>query len=90
VGLQQLIVNRIMDRLADALLALDSTQGRADKRLDNFHVIDTRNTLIPANPADIGNSNDWLNEIHPNFDGYRKIADKLSAGINSVLLRGVQ
>jgi hypothetical protein len=86
IGLQQRIVNRVMDALAQALLDLDSAHGTPDKRLPAFHVIDTRNTLVQANPSEIGNSNDWLNEIHPNHDGYRKIADKLSAGINAVLL----
>lgn len=86
VGLRQLIVNRLMDRLAEALLEMDCVQGKPGKQLHNFHVIDTRNTLVPANPADIGNSNDWLNEIHPNHEGYRKIADRLCASANEVLL----
>jgi hypothetical protein len=76
IGLQQRIVNRVMDALAQALLALDSVHGDPDKRLPAFHVIDTRNTLVQANPS----------EIHPNHDGYRKIADKLSAEINAVML----
>ncbi|MBT9609545.1 MAG: hypothetical protein IV110_05835 [Aquabacterium sp.] len=86
IALQQRIVNRVMDALAEALLSLDSERGDPAKRLPAFHVIDTRNTLVQANPTEVGNSNDWLNEIHPNHDGYRKIADKLSAGINAVLL----
>jgi hypothetical protein len=49
-------------------------------------VVDTRNTLVRANPTERGNSNDWINEIHPNLGGYRKIAARLSARINAVLL----
>lgn len=85
IALQQRIVNRVMDALAEALLSLDSQRGQPDKRLPAFHVVDTRNTLVQANPTEVGNSNDWLNEIHPNHDGYRKIANKLSAAINAVL-----
>jgi hypothetical protein len=86
IGLQQRIVNRVMDALAQALLALDSVHGDPDKSLPAFHVIDTRNTLVQANPSEIGNSNDWLNEIHPNHDGYRKVAERLSTEINAVML----
>jgi hypothetical protein len=86
IALQQRIVNRVMDALAQALLDLDSVHGDPDKSLPAFHVIDTRNTLVQANPSEIGNSNDWLNEIHPNHDGYRKVADRLSTAINAVML----
>jgi lysophospholipase L1-like esterase len=44
-----------------------------------------RNTLVPANATEVCNSNDWLNEIHPNLDGYRKIANRLSERIDQVL-----
>jgi len=86
IALQQLIVNRVMDALAETLLSLDSNKGPAATRLPAFHVIDTRHTLVQANPTEVGNSNDWLNEIHPNMDGYRKIAERLSTAINDVLL----
>jgi lysophospholipase L1-like esterase len=33
----------------------------------------------------MGNSNDWLNEIHPNHRGYRKLAAKISGKISSIL-----
>jgi lysophospholipase L1-like esterase len=86
IVLQQQIVNLLMDKLADTLLSMDARQGSAATRLPAFHVIDTRNTLIAANPTEIGNSNDWLNEIHPNMDGYRKIAARLSMAVNEILL----
>lgn len=85
VVLQQRIANALTDRLAEALLALDSVQGQPGVRLPAFHVLDTRNTLVPANPTDIGSSNDWLNEIHPTLDGYRKIAARISAAVNANL-----
>ncbi len=82
--LQQGIVCYLMDKLAEALLALDSASGTMSA-LPNFHVVDTRNTLIMANPVDVGVSHDWLNEIHPSHSGYRKIAAKLSERLNAVL-----
>jgi|KBSMisStaDraftv2_1062788.scaffolds.fasta_scaffold110578_2 lysophospholipase L1-like esterase len=87
IGLQQRIADLLTDGLADALLVLDSDSGAVGKALPAFHVIDTRNTLVRANPTEGGNSNDWINEIHPNLGGYRKIAARLSAKINEVLLR---
>jgi hypothetical protein len=86
IGLQQGIADLLIDRLAAALLELDAGNTASGKALSGFHVVDTRNTLVRANPADVGNSNDWLNEIHPNLWGYRKIAARLSAAINEVLL----
>jgi len=84
VTMQQRVTDLMFDALAEALLSLDqaSTTGHA---LTGVHVVDTRNTLVRANPAEIGNSNDWLNEIHPNAGGYRKIAARLSAKVAEVL-----
>ena len=72
--------------IAGALLELDSDNLESGKALPALHVIDTRNTLVRANPTEGGNSNDWINEIHPNLGGYRKIAARLSAAVNAVLL----
>ncbi|MEP7056304.1 MAG: hypothetical protein ABI809_00835 [Caldimonas sp.] len=85
IALQQRIANLLTDGLADALLELDIERA-GPKALPAFHVVDTRNTLVMANPTDVGTSNDWLNEIHPNLGGYRKIAARLSAKIDEVLL----
>lgn len=86
ITLQQRIADLLTDALAGALLELDSANGASGKALPAFHVVDTRDTLVRANPTERGNSNDWINEIHPNLDGYRKIAARLSARINEVLL----
>jgi lysophospholipase L1-like esterase len=86
IALQQRIADVLTDRLAQALLDLDGGNATSGKALPAVHVVDTRNTLAMANPAEVGNSNDWLNEIHPNLGGYRKIAARLSAKINEVLL----
>lgn len=86
ISLQQRIADLLTDGLADSVLELDTDAGTSGKALPAFHVIDTRNTLVRANPTERGNSNDWINEIHPNLGGYRKIAARLAARINEVLL----
>lgn len=72
------IAERLLDALAEALLELES-------ELPAFHVVDTRNSLQRAAIDAKGNSGDWLNEIHPNGDGYRKIAEQLATKLNKVL-----
>jgi lysophospholipase L1-like esterase len=72
------IAGILLDSLADALLELED-------ELPAFHVVDTRNSLIQADIDAKGNSGDWLNEIHPNSDGYRKIAKKLAAKLHKLL-----
>lgn len=84
IALQQRIADTLFDALAETLLSLDEVSG-SKNALSHVHVVDTRNTLVRANPAEVGNSNDWLNEIHPNAGGYRKIAARLSERVAEVL-----
>ena len=72
------ITDRMLDALAEAILELES-------ELPAFHVVDTRNLLDRAAIDAKGNSGDWLNEIHPNSDGYRKVANKLVAKLEKVM-----
>lgn len=81
IVLQQGIADLLVDRLAEGLLALDSERG-SNLKLENFHVVDTRDTLVRANPTEFGSSNDWENEIHPTHDGYRKIAARIASQVN--------
>ncbi len=71
----------LFDALADAIVAL--SQG--PNALPNFHVVDTRNTLTRASPRTAGESGDWMNEIHPDFEGYTKIAKLLEAKAEALL-----
>jgi len=49
-------------------------------------VIDTQSAgLIPAAPNTAGESNDWINEIHPTRGGYRKLAAKVRGEIDPLL-----
>lgn len=58
-----------IDKLGDALIAL---QDSGD--IDHFHVVETRGVLTPARTQDLTSTTHWLNEIHPNSEGYKKLA----------------
>jgi hypothetical protein len=49
------------------------------------HLVPTDGRLRPADPADGGSSGDWLNEIHPNRAGWRKLAPVWRDTIRGVL-----
>lgn len=61
----------LMGALGDRLLTLPTLAA-------NIHVIDTRGTLARADPGTEKNSQDWLNEIHPNKGGYKKLSNLIS------------
>lgn len=52
---------------------------------NNVHVVPTACTLVPALPDTTGSSGDWLNEIHPNQAGWKKLARVWRASIKQVL-----
>ena len=70
----------LFDHLADRILSL----SKGANVIPNFHAVDTRNTLIRAQLGVRGESGDWLNEIHPNKNGYLKIAHLIEKKINEV------
>lgn len=72
------IARLLLDALGDRLLELGN-------KFYNFHVVDTRGTLQPAAPGSQFASGDWLNEIHPDAAGYRKLAGRLDARLNALL-----
>ncbi len=67
----QPLIDHLLDHVAETLLALPA-------QLPDFHVVDTRGTLIRAAAGAQGGSNDWENEIHPNAGGYRKLAARIA------------
>jgi hypothetical protein len=71
----------LLRALAEAITAL---QTGTDK-ISNFHVVNTLGTLRRARPGAAGESGDWLNEIHPDFDGYHKLARALEPTIDGLL-----
>lgn len=40
----------------------------------NVHLVETVGTLKPADPASTGPDSDWVNEIHPDKSGWKKLA----------------
>lgn len=72
------VADTLIDRLADAVESMA-------KRRPNTHVIETRRTLIRAAAGAPGVSGDWLNEIHPTAQGYRKLSAVHSVWIDRLL-----
>jgi lysophospholipase L1-like esterase len=75
-ALYQPLTDHLFKKLGDVIRTLG---------LANFHVIDTAGTLVPADSGATGDSNDWLNEIHPNAGGYAKLAERWRQKIEAVL-----
>lgn len=67
----------LLDRLGDAIAALEA-------EIPNFHVVETRNTLVRAAPDATLTSGDWQNEIHPSVSGYRKLAALVAPALEAV------
>lgn len=68
----------LLGELARSIESLQAT-------LPEFHVVNTLGTLVRAELGATGESNDWLNEIHPTADGYRKIAARYEQRIRAEL-----
>lgn len=49
--------------------------------LPDFHVINTLDTIARAQLGARGESGEWLNEIHPNRSGYKKLGRKVAVAI---------
>lgn len=59
----------LLDRLQTLIdhLAANTPDG-------SVHVVHGQGTLTPAQTTDTGSTADWQNEIHPTFQGYRKLS----------------
>ena len=62
------------------MVAKGWAMGRA-----NVVVVPTDGTLVPADADSTGSSGDWLNEIHPNATGWKKLAKVWRQAIKSVI-----
>lgn len=58
--------DELMSRLSALLLGLAARHG-------GVHVVRTWGTLQPAKTTDQGETEDWINEIHPTLVGYRRL-----------------
>lgn len=77
------ITNFLVDVLAEAIKVL----AEGPSALPDFHFVETRGALQRAAAGATGVSGDWLNEIHPSPDGYRKIAARIGEKVRSLLAR---
>ncbi len=75
------VADYLIDRLAEGILSLQKGQNR----IKNFYVLDTRGTLKRAKLEETGSSPDWQNEIHPNDDGYKKLAKILETKLAELI-----
>lgn len=84
-GIPQSRWNAISDYLVARLR--DTIKGLATgpDRLPNFHVVTTQGVLKRADLGTVLESNDWLNEIHPNADGYKKIGSRITNRLRQLL-----
>lgn len=71
------MTDEIFNVLANALISLDGK--------NNFNVTKTIKTLDRALLGKKGNDHDWLNEIHPNPNGIKKIAARINKKIESLI-----
>lgn len=62
------------DLTAGVFNDIQTTIGGWAKQHAGVHVVPTDGTLIAAASGSTGSSGDWLNEIHPNQSGWRKLA----------------
>jgi lysophospholipase L1-like esterase len=77
------VADYLIDRLAEGILALQN----GPSPIPRFHAVDTRGTLERAALGARGDDADWQNEIHPNDDGYEKLAKLLEPTIESLVSR---
>lgn len=63
------LIDRFAALLGDIIVKIND----AYKRDMGLHLVDTRGILIAAAAGSPGTSHDWINEIHPTSDGYRKL-----------------
>ncbi|MDM0104960.1 SGNH/GDSL hydrolase family protein [Variovorax sp. J22R24] len=70
-GLSDVEMRSVADAIVDEL---NRQLQLAFAAAPNVHVIDQRGLLTPADPQSEEASNDWLDEIHPNEDGFAKLA----------------
>ncbi|GAA0401217.1 hypothetical protein GCM10009133_07570 [Cocleimonas flava] len=76
----QTLSDYLFDQLSERLLSLENGVNP----IANFHVVDTRHLLTRAALDSTGESGDWMNEIHPNKKGYKKIAHKIEQKLKMI------
>lgn len=77
--------NAVSDYLVGSLRDTIRELTTGPDRLPEFYVVTTQDTITPAVLGETGESGDWMNEIHPSPDGYRKLATKISRKVRDIL-----
>lgn len=77
--------NAISDFVVNSLRETIKGLAGGANSLPSFHVVDTQDSITPAALGDTGVSGDWMNEIHPSVEGYRKIAARISTRVRKLL-----
>lgn len=75
------ITDYIFESLGSALVELSGL-------IENFHVITKTKGVLQRAACVPGNDGDWLNEIHPNRNGYRKLSEVVSPELDAILFSG--
>lgn len=80
------IVPHLWPDLTDALFA-ELRQAIEEWALDrpNVHVVPTHGLLQMAQAGSSGDNGDWINEIHPNAKGWKKLAQRWRQTLNETL-----
>lgn len=83
---RQGVADDLFGRLRRLLLSLDAGSGHANA-LPAVHVFDSAAavTLRAPDPSSDGPSGDWVNEIHPNREGYAKLGAAMGPWMEAVL-----
>lgn len=83
---RQAVAAELFGRLRSLLLSLDSGSGHANA-LPAVRVFDsaTAVALRPPDTSKTSSSGDWVNEIHPNRDGYTTLGKAMGAWVEQVL-----
>jgi hypothetical protein len=84
---RQGVADELFGRLRQLLLLLDEGSGGPDA-LPAVHVFDSADevALQPPDPSKSrGPSGDWVNEIHPNRAGYKKLGRSMGVWLEGVL-----
>ncbi len=84
---RQALADELFGRLRRLLLSLDAGSGHANA-LPAVHVFDSASAVAlqapdPSSPR--GPSGDWVNEIHPNRAGYRKLGAAMGPWLERVI-----
>lgn len=83
---QQSVADELFGRLRALLLTLAADSGHANA-LAAVHVFDSATAVVlqKPSPSETRPSGDWVNEIHPNKAGYRKLGAAMGPWMERIL-----